>query len=322
VADYGANVRQSVRMINLAPRPNLAGKNCYYDLAVFADVIPGQTVDAGLLRGSPPNAFGCAAPFSPSWQADGSQVTYLVETPSTRALSPNDIWQIPANPPLQNAGTRLLNMGQFLDLDKLFLVAMGSAVRSDQLLFIQNGATNNFIYRAPVADAAQRQLVDLGLCPRTNCRILGLAWLPDGSGFFFSRVEAGSSLGNPPPEGGAIYRYDFASSRATEVFRLPGVAIGRIALSPDGSTIAFERAASLDSATDTINTGPRLLCPCSLWLVGSNGANPRQLVADGRAPAWSSRAPTTPPAPPGQPAPPAPAPPAGNVRVFLPLVNR
>jgi Tol biopolymer transport system component len=122
----------------------------------------------------------------------------------------------------------------------------------------------------------------------------------------FARVEAGSSLGNPPPAGGAIYRYDFASSRFNEILRVPGEAIGRLAIAPDGQTIVFERAAGLDSASDRVVFGPRLLCPCSLWTVATSGGTARQLVADGRAPAWSPAAPSA----------------APERRVQLPLIAR
>jgi hypothetical protein len=294
VADYGPNTRQFVRMINLAPRPNLSGNNCYYDLAVFADVIAGQTIDIGPLNGFIGNSFTCVAPFSPSWDANGAHVGYIAVPLTTGIGEVHNLYQVPNNPPLQSGGAMVLNMNQYVSSDQLFLLAMGPPAQADQMLFVQNGATNNFIYRAPINDAEQNRLVDLGLCPRTSCDILGIAWIPDGSGFFFSRYESGSSLGNPPPAGGAIYRYTFANSRFTEIFRTPGQAIGRISVAPDGATLAFERAASLDGAIDTVRTGPRLLCPCSIWLIGANGADPRQLVADGRAPAWSQRAPQFP----------------------------
>jgi Tol biopolymer transport system component len=143
-----------------------------------------------------------------------------------------------------------------------------------------------------------------------------VAWLPDGSGFVFSRVEAGSSLGNPPPAGGAIYEYTFAGGRLRELLRLPGEAIGRLTVSPDGQTLAFERAARLDDSVARVTRGPRLLCPCDLYLAGRNGSNLRLLVRDARAPAWSLVAPSVVPGPP-QPAPD----PALVPRFFVPLVG-
>jgi len=169
-----------------------------------------------------------------------------------------------------------------------YLVTMApSLALPDTMLIAQDGAIDTPIYRASITHARALQRIDLGPCPLTICAILGIAWLPDGSGFLLSRQETGFSFGSAPPEGGVIYGYDFVSGQLTEYLRLPGEAIGRIALSPNGQTVVFERSHTLDETVKRVETGPRLLCPCELWLVERDGSNTRLLVSDGRAPVWS-----------------------------------
>ena len=63
---------------------------------------------------------------------------------------------------------------------------------------------------------------------------------------------------------------------------------------------------------DEVFFGPEVLCPCELWRVDSDGDGLDRLVADGRAPAWSTSAPTVGPSPN----------PNATPRAWLPLVLR
>jgi hypothetical protein len=292
VADYGADVRQYVRVLELA------GSNsapCRFDLGLFADVRAGESVSAGEIS-LVVNDYQCPYAFGPSWHADGDNVTYLFREAS-RNLSPhNNIWQASANPPLgSNGEARVLDMEQYTTVDKLYRVVMGPATRSSELFILQNGALITPIYRATVEDAENNVGIDLGLCPTINCDVLGIVWLPDGSGFLFARAETDSSGRGV----GVLYRYDFADEVASEILRLPTAFIGKIAVAPDGSTVVFERDNQLNQAVETVRLGPSLLCPCELWMGDIDGSNLRLLVEDGRAPAWSSLAPVIEPPPGG-----------------------
>lgn len=288
VPDLGPGVRQFARVFNRSSTP--LSFQCWFDAAAYADVVPGQVVSAGTL--SSLDDVACPFAFRPSWGGDGATLTYLYRDASRIIDRTNDIWQTSADPAPTTIGEQLLDMGQFVARDELFWLARGPApARTNEVLFIENGATSTFIYRGPVNDLANATFVDVGRCGRTICKILDVAWLPDGSGFVFSRIETGATLTNPPPEGGAIYVYSFATQRATEVLRLPNEVIGRLSISPDGQSIAFERAPRLDTSVPTVTFGPSALCPCSLWVVSRAGSGLRQLVADGRAPAWSPTAP-------------------------------
>jgi hypothetical protein len=319
VADFGPGERQYIRVLDVNAGPSALNRLCFYDIAWFADVIPNQTVAAGNFR-LLLNDFNCPMAMSPTWRADGAKAAFLMREANQLLSPPNNIWQADAAPAPAIYGERLLDYGQFVTVDRLYLVAYGRGPRQSDLIFVENGATVTPIYLAPAGDAANRTLLNLGLCPRVTCWVTGLSWLPDGSGFVFSRIESGPSIGTPPPEGGAIYRYDLAARTFSQVFRAAGEALGRLSVSPDGQMIAFERAPRVEDTTARVIVGPKLLCPCSIWTVGMDGQGARQLVADGRAPAWSPAEPKVSPpgSPPGLPGPP----PGTRPAAWLPLVRR
>jgi len=288
VPDFGPGVRQYVRVYDRSETP--LGFQCWFDPAAFADVQPGQVVAAGRLTEL--QSTNCPFAFQPTWNADGTALNYLFRDSSHNINRPTNIWQIGANPDPATIGDLVLDMGQFLNSDKLYMQARSPAPgRQDQLLFVQNNYAVTPIYLGTITDLANATFVDVGACPRASCTVTGLAWLPDGSGFIFSRSESGPGLTTPPPEGGAIFQYSFAGHRTDELLRLPGEVIGQLTVSPDGATIAFERAQQLDGSLSTATFGPRALCPCSLWLVDRDGGGLHQLTPDGRAPAWSPSAP-------------------------------
>lgn len=280
VADLGPNVRQYVRVFNATPP--IGSSNCHFDVALYADVVPGQSVDAGFIS-LVVNDYSCARAFSPSWLADGSGLVYLRRQVEAAGAPTNDIWRIDAQPVPLQMGESILDMSRYATTDKLFRVVAGPPARGNEMLFLRTGALVTPIFLGTLANLDAAAYIDLGLCPATTCKVLDLEWLPDGSGFYLARHEDGFSY---PDAGGVIYRFDLASRRGREVIRTRGTAIGAISLSPDGERLAYERAARLDEAIDTVRFGPRLQCPCEIWSVDVDGTNAEPLISDGRAPAW------------------------------------
>jgi Tol biopolymer transport system component len=100
-----------------------------------------------------------------------------------------------------------------------------------------------------------------------------IEWLPDASGFLFTRfyVELGYFSD--------IYEYNLTTQSITQLTPTlsdesgDGGARG-LSISPDGQQIVFERAVYL---SDT---------PSSLWIMNRDGSNMHKLADDGGRPAW------------------------------------
>lgn len=275
VADFGPNVRQYVRVLDLTAKFSYP---CWFDAAAFADVKPGATVEAGVL--SALNDIGCGLAFGPSWRADGRSISLFFREPTKNIYTPNNLWKVDPAPTPGKEGERLLDKAKLdVSFDQFYFVAMSPLKASpEDLLLVRNGALNTPIFRSRASDVAgQLAHIDLGRCPSTACAVTGLTWFPSGAGFYVARVEAVSS---------AIYAYEFLTHKLTPVLRLPNEVIGRISASPDGRAIVFERSARLNASAERVTFGPRAQCPCDLWLANRDGSGPKLLIKDARAPAW------------------------------------
>ena len=281
VADFGPGIRQNVRVYNATPR---TGYPCNFDIALSADVVPGQSVDAGFISLILTD-FACFEALSPSWLADGSGIVYLARAVHSGAVPPNNLYLIDEPPVPLEVGQEILDMSQFLNNDRLYRVAAGPTPRADEILYLQDNGFRSTIYLGTLANPGVADVVNVDDCQALACEVLDVEWLADGSGFLFSRFD----------ERGFVYRYEFASGTTRELLRADGGAIGEISLSSDGRTIALEYASRLADDIDSVRFGPRLQCPCEIWVAEIDGSNPRRLITDGRAPAWR---------PNGQPLPP------------------
>lgn len=291
VADLGDGVRQYIRLWD----PETYSYPCHFSANGWVDVVPGQVNDLGTLYfGAVSSDFACPRMFSATWFHDGSRLLYLFREATPDASPENNLWQIATRAPVNTIGSRVLDMNAYTAPGKLYRAVMGpTAAQADQMLFLQNQALSDVVFYGTTANAASSRSINLGRCPQVTCDLLDVAWLPDGSGFVLARYEH-EALSTPV---GALYRYTFADQRLTAIVRLPGEAIGKLAVAPDGEAIVFERGPFVAGTTDQVYWGPAVQCPCELWRVQSDGSGLRQLVADGRAPAWGRLAPGAGPEP-------------------------
>jgi Tol biopolymer transport system component len=107
--------------------------------------------------------------------------------------------------------------------------------------------------------------------------ILGLSWLPDGSGFVYSVTE-GDFFGED--RSANLFVYSFATNEATRLTSFSGEFAGLLSVSPDGQRIVFERA------DEQVEFSLSLADP-DLWVINRDGSGLQLLVENGRAPAWS-----------------------------------
>jgi Tol biopolymer transport system component len=117
--------------------------------------------------------------------------------------------------------------------------------------------------------------------------ILGLAWLPDGSGFVYSVLEDDFYT----PVSANIYLYEFASGQSTPLTSFDDAFAGMLSVSPDGQEIVYEYGSAWSDSSLRVENP-------QLWVMGRDGANARLLLPSGRAPAWSPQAQGTPDPPP------------------------
>jgi WD40 repeat protein len=286
VADFGPGIPQYVRVYDYL-LGDQTGLPCRFDLAAMADVEPGRTVHAGRMDFM--TDMTCPITSSPAWGADGKAVLFLFSEPKRVAPSPVNIWQTPVveGPLKEPVMSRLLDMAAWMmDTQEIFAIAAYPLPEfSYYVLRIAEGAGAS-IRIADTRHPRELATLNLGVPDCAWCHIFGIAWLPDGSGFLFSRHERPAAGQN---FSGALYRYDIMTRRTKEIMRLSNELIGRLSVSPDGKQVAFERSAALDDAYPIAYTplhGSRLLCPCSIWVAGIEGSSPHRIVADGRAPAW------------------------------------
>jgi Tol biopolymer transport system component len=99
--------------------------------------------------------------------------------------------------------------------------------------------------------------------------LLDLHWLPDGSGFLYANQTLMRDSAN-------IFRYDFATRKATQVTHLQNEFARNFAVSPNGQWIVFERAKSLEEGEDS-----------DLWIARIDGSGMSLLVRNGFSPSWS-----------------------------------
>jgi hypothetical protein len=256
VADYGDGIRQYIRLWY----PDTFSYPCIFSEEGWVDVVPGQLTDLGVIEFSFVDDVACPRMFSPTWSHDGSRILYLFREATTSIDPENNIWQISPQAAITSFGSRVLDMNNYVGRGKLYRAVFApTAARADEFLFLQQEALEDLIFYATTENAPSHGRIDLGLCPDTACDVLDIVWLPDGSGFVIARQESGLRL-----DDGALYRFTFADRQLTEIVRLPGEAIGKLAVAPDGSAIVFERGPFLTGTTDKVYWGPTVQCPCAV----------------------------------------------------------
>jgi len=203
---------------------------------------------------------------SPTWRHDGSALTFIYNF--------NSFMELAAQPDALAFGSNLMaettDFPLFVDL----LARGPTAETENDILY---AGTDSFetagIYRVSEGRAGPGEpLVTF----EATESILGLAWMPDGSGFYYSVTE-GDYYGED--RSANIFYYGFATATPLRVTSLVGDFVGPLSVSSDGESIVFERAGALVDFSDD------LLDP-DLWLLDAQGAM-TLLVADARAPAWS-----------------------------------
>jgi TolB protein len=247
VADFGPGVYQPVVAIE--------GFRRWITPGVAPDVEAGSAVSAGTLLVS-----GDGLPYralAPSWRADSSSVGFVFGSGC------GQFRQVAANPGPAELGSPLASPDFLLGYTCL-LERGPTAATANQILYSEYDIDAGRIYRTIEGSAA---VGDELLQYDSAERLLDMRWLPDGSGFVYTLTSDFQARGN-------IYLYSFGSGQSTPLTDFASDFAYHVSVSPDGQVIAFDRVATLDGVA-------------SIWLVGVDGSNMHQLVAQGAFPAWS-----------------------------------
>ncbi len=271
VADYG-NFKQWAVVI--------FGVIRFYSVSGNADILPGQAVSTtgyvDMWDGS--SSWGWT---NPTWRSDGSEISYAFD-----GITP---YSIPASSTAPGMiGSLLFDIApvDFPYYYPAFFTWAPSGPYEDQLLYTawtydSDSNFTEFIFLGTAGStSAGDALVNVG--ESLGQTTLGLAWLPDSSGFLYSKTEGFNAYAN-------IFKYSFATGTSTRLTNFTSGYPRRMSISPDGAHIVYEYQATGDY-TD-------LIYNLDLWMMDRYGNGQTLFVENARAPAWSQVALPEPPSP-------------------------
>ncbi len=301
VSDFGSGVKQyaTVGWLGYDGR-----RMCLYDLAGFADIVPGKTVEVVQRF----DAWGhksehCTTLRQASWSHDGENILYTVisgvdqfdDALPISGLATYDFENYGV-PDFENYSIMMSNTEKLLPSNRgtqlgLFLTSYTddpqyiklSPTSNNEVLIVTNNYSADRIYLSKVDNKnidkpELLERIDLGFCNYTGmsnlsdrCQVIDIEWLSDASGFlvsmYFKQYEGSRTFFR-------IYKHNLKTKKTDMLLSLEDEYIGNIAVSPDAKKVAFERGVSSTK-------------PLDIWIY--NMANDRldKLVENAAAPAWS-----------------------------------
>jgi len=254
VADLGPGVLQ--------PAVGIYGSLRILAAPPLADVQPGATVPGGNLVIAQYSGIDALGTGKVSWTADGTALAYGMRTHSR-------ILRIPARPPYGAIGEPL----PVVEHAAPSLVAWGpTAATRDQYLYASKDASTvegiEGIYLNRAGDASGgTKLVPISAYYNAEV-VYDVEWLPDGSGFLFTKGYVQLEICSD------IFEYTFTTRKMTKLTSLGDNSARGLSISPDGRFVAFERVADVSDPTS------------SLWIMKRDGSGWRKLADDAGRPAW------------------------------------
>ncbi|WP_309572682.1 hypothetical protein [Deinococcus sp.] len=212
-------------------------------------LVPGRVNDLSFIdvTGNGLHEFGARAP---SWKADGGALLF--------GFGDCCLYRVAARPPAGTRGDTLVEGG----IPPLVAYAPTRAKR------------DQFLYSALESNGVSVRLgsegAPTGRAVLTVTKLMGLAWLPSGSGFVFVTDDTGPDSFTSVSSN--IWEHDLASGKDRQITHFTQNFVYNLSVSPDGQQIAFEYG------TDTDIDG--------IWLVDRDGSRLHRLVRDGLSPAW------------------------------------
>ncbi len=260
VVDYGSGVPQWAVAIY--------GYERYTSVKGHADVIPGKTVqaDGPLYMSYATEHWGWN---SPTYNSDGSLMAYFFGSGAMYAAPSNHTTP-------GGVGSYLLADGVFMPGNPTRL-RWGRGSHAHQLLYSgydwDSGDTIFLVDEGSSTPGTKEVEID----PYGEGMLsMGLAWLPDGSGFLYSATEKDPATRDMY---GNIFEFRFATQQSTRLTDFTSGFPRDLTISPDGKNVVFEYQAT----GDWTDLNPSI----DLWMMNRDGSGAALFVANGQSPAWS-----------------------------------
>jgi hypothetical protein len=256
VMDYGTGIPQWA--------VGIYGFYRFSDVSSHVDVIAGQTVAASL------SLFPMQRDWSyPSYNSDGTKLAY-VQNPGTF------FYTLSASTNPGGVGWKLLADGVNMPMSPSHL-QWGRGSHASQMLYLgYDTNTWPYTYGFYLADEGSDSP---GIKEEETDVALGLAWLPDGSGFLYSATQQ-------DPETlkryGNIFEFDFNSHTSTQLSHFTSGYTRELSISPEGDKVVFEYQADGDWG----DTGYQI----DLWMMNRDGSGASLFIPNAQSPAWSPAA--------------------------------
>ena len=254
VADYGDQQQYAVAMF---------GEVRSFDPDAKVDVQPGVTLETGVLViGGGLTHYGFQWP---TYTPDGSKIASI--------LHKDELFQVDADnrePGLLGERLRILPT-----MSNDFLTWGPTAAHANQFLY-EGWVDGDTIFLGDASTGTSQLILTIDPL-QVGQTLLGMAWLPDGSGFLYSVSEFADWVYKAD-----LFEYSFATGQSTRLVNVSSGFIRRITTSPDGRYIVFE----YQENGDWWDLNPAI----DLWILDREASQVALLVENGQAPAWSPAA--------------------------------
>lgn len=273
VMDYGSGIPQWAA--------GFYGYIRYSDIGDHVDVIAGKTVQATLSLFPMDRDWTSPTYFS----SDGKMMDIAyVQNPRTILYEPAD-----STTP-GGVGREFLASGTWLGMDPKRL----QWVKGTNQLLYESYNTDVWPYQNEYY-LVNQGAKNPGTVEMTATVSLGLAVLPDGTGFLYSAQQTVYDELGIPTRFGNIFEFNFNSHQSTQLTHFNKGFTHEISVSPDGKKVVFEYQATGDWMDEFISI--------DLYTVNRDGSNVSLFVKDGHSPAWAPGALPPVPAPTPTPGP-------------------